>query len=424
MPNFPEWFAAGQGGRPLRETLRRVIFFALAAVASVVLIVALFPTSIVTLLAGLEKEPRPLSNMRIAYVINSVEGGGAAQPVPAIARVLRDQGAEIRVFALTPRDRRGLPAMIDSGLSPLVRDGGTDDHLAAARWLKGQLIDWRATHIWTSLSRATILGLLIGSMLGLPVISWQHAAFLKPWNRRLMRLLESRALLWVGDSQSVTALTAERLKVGRDRLMCWPIFAADPAIPCAHSWQPGETIRIGSLGRLHPVKGYDVLIDALAHLKVTGFTPPASFEVAIAGDGSERERLIALAKAADLRNISFTGYVANPGGFLSNLHLYLQPSRSEGFCIAAHEAMAARLPIIASAVGELPWTIDPGRTGFLVPPGNAPVLAAVLRDLLIHPDRLTAMGQAARQDIFDRYSQEKFAANGAAIFDHIRQRSA
>ena len=58
-----------------------------------------------------------MSRMRIAYVINSVEGGGASQPVPAIARVLQDAGARVRVFALAPRDRRGLPMMIASGLS-------------------------------------------------------------------------------------------------------------------------------------------------------------------------------------------------------------------------------------------------------------------------------------------------------------------
>jgi glycosyltransferase involved in cell wall biosynthesis len=206
--------------------------------------------------------------------------------------------------------------------------------------------------------------------------------------------------------------------------MCWPIFAADPAMPCAPPWRPGETIRVGSLGRLHPVKGYDVLIDALARLKAAGFAPLVPFEVVIAGDGIERNRLEALAKAAGVQNISFTGYVADPARFLASLHLYLQPSRSEGFCIAAHEAMTAGLPVIASAVGELPWTIKAGKTGFLVPPGHAEGLAAALRDLLMNPSQLAGMGEAARRDIMNRYSLEKFAANGKAIFDHIRRESA
>lgn len=359
--------------------------------------------------------------MRIAYVINSVEGGGAAQPVPAITRVLRDAGAEVRVFALTPRDRRGLPAMEAAGLDPLVREGGTGNHLAAALWLRRELSDWGATHVWTSLSRATILGLIIGPMLGLPVISWQHAAFLKPWNRRLMRLLAPRALLWIGDSQSVTALTAQRLAVPPERLTCWPIFAADPAMPQASPWHAGEPLRLGSLGRLHPVKGYDVLIAALARLKSEGLTTAAT--LSIAGDGAERERLENLARQAGVET-QFTGYTDDPRAFLSSLHLYVQPSRSEGFCIAAHEAMTAGLPVIASAVGELPYSIREGVTGLTVPPGDPATLAQALGQMLADPARLRVMGEAARRDMLDRFSQQRFAATGTAILNHIRQATA
>ena len=352
--------------------------------------------------------------MKIAYVINSVEGGGASQPVPAITRVLRDAGAQVRVFALTPRDRRGLPAMVEAGLDPLVREGGLTDHLAAALWLRRQLLDWGATHVWTSLSRATILGLILGPRLGLPVISWQHAAFLKPWNERLMRLLAPRARLWIGDSQSVTALTAERLAVPQDRLRCWPIFAADSATPQARPWCPGEPLRIGTLGRLHPVKGHDVLIAALARLKRTDVT------LSIAGDGAERERLQALARQAGVA-VDFTGYADDPRAYLAGLHLYVQPSRSEGFCIAAHEALTAGLPVIASAVGELPYSIRQDVTGLIVPPGDPDALAQALAKLLADPARLASMGEAARRDMLDRFSQARFAATGTAILTEIRQ---
>lgn len=360
--------------------------------------------------------------MRIAYVINSVEGGGAAQPVPAIARVLRDAGAEVRVFALTPRDRRALPAMVEAGLDPAVREGGKGDHLAAARWLRGHVLDWGATHIWSSLSRATILSLILGPKLGLPVTCWQHAAFLKPWNRRLMRLLAPRALLWVGDSQSVTAMTAQRLRVPPERLTCWPIFAADPAMPRAAPWRPGETVRIGSLGRLHPVKGYDVLVEALARLKARGIAHP--FSVTIAGDGAERERLLGLAGAAGVSELVLAGYTDDPRAFLAGLHLYVQPSRSEGFCIAAHEAMTAGLPVIGSAVGEMPYSIRSGETGLTVPPADPAALADALATLLADPARLHIMGETARADMLERFSRETFAATGTAIVRRMRQASA
>lgn len=359
--------------------------------------------------------------LRIAYVINSVEGGGAALPVPAVAQALRAQGAEVRVFALARRDGRALPPMVDAGLDPLVFEGDEKSHLAAARWLSRSLREWGATLLWTSLSRATILGLLVGPRLGLPVVCWQHAAFLKPWNRRLMRLLQSRATLWVADSRCVADLTRQRLRVPAERLDTWPIYSADPALPEARPWQPGEPLQLGSLGRLHPVKGYDVLIGALARLQADGFRPPVPVAVSIAGEGAERERLEAMIAEAGLGGITLAGYTEQPRAFLAGLHLYLQPSRSEGFCIAAHEAMTAGLPVVASAVGELPYTIGEGGTGWLSPPGDSAALADALRAALAEPQALHAMGARARAFMLDRYSAEGFAASARTIVAHIRQ---
>jgi glycosyltransferase involved in cell wall biosynthesis len=354
--------------------------------------------------------------MRIAYVINSVEGGGAALPVPSIADVLRAGGAEVRIYALTRRDGRAIAPMEASGLEVVVRDGGETDHAAALAWLDRRIAEDRPTHLWTSLTRATLLGQLVGLRRRVPVVSWQHAAYLKPANRRLLRLLQPLSRLWVGDSDAVTRLTAERLKVPPERLVQWPIFRADPAAPAAHPWQPGEPVRIGSLGRLHPVKGYDVLIDALARL-------PAGLPcraVTIAGEGADRADLEARAHAAGVA-IDFAGYADDPAAFLAGLHLYVQPSRSEGLCVAAHEAMQAGLPVVASAVGQLPYSIANGRTGLTVPPGDADALAAALGDLLRHPEQLAALGRQARADVFDRFSPERFRTAGLAIVERMRR---
>jgi glycosyltransferase involved in cell wall biosynthesis len=357
--------------------------------------------------------------MRIAYVINSVEGGGAAMPVPAVTRVLRDAGAEVRVFALARRDGRALPAMAAAGLEVDVRDGGPRDHGAAYRWLSDKVRDWQPTHIWTSLTRATLLGQLVGARRRVPVISWQHAAFLKPWNRRLLRTSQGLADLWVGDSECVTALTAERLGVPAERLTCWPIFAADPAAPQARGWQPGETIRVGSLGRFHTVKGYDILLAALARLKADGFVPPVPFEVLIGGDGAHREALEAEAKAAGITEFRPIGFVERPRDFLAGLHLYVQPSRSEGLCVAMHEAMQAGLGVIASAVGEMPYTIEPGISGLVVPKADPDALARALAEMLSNPEQLAVYGANARARVLSRFGQDAFAARGRAIVERI-----
>lgn len=356
-----------------------------------------------------------MSGLRIAYVINSVEGGGAALPVPSIVDVLRRGGAEVRLFALVRRDGRALPAMAAAGIDAAVRDGGEKDHVAALCWLDRSLAEWRPSHIWTSLTRATLLGQIVGLRRGIPVVSWQHAAFLKPANRRLLRAMQRLSMLWVGDSESVAELTHAKLGVPRDRLMMWPIFRADPQAPRAVPWTPGSPLRIGSLGRLHPVKGYETLIEALALLP--GGLPP--HEILIAGDGAGLPALIELAKARGVGTIWFEGYAADPKAFLSTLHLYLQPSRSEGLCVAAHEAMQAGLPVLASAVGELPHSIVDGETGRLVPPSDPAALANALGDLLATPERLAEMGEAGRIRVLDRFGPERFEAAGRAILARL-----
>jgi glycosyltransferase involved in cell wall biosynthesis len=357
--------------------------------------------------------------IRIAYVINSVEGGGASSPVPSVTGVLRDLGAEVRLFALTPRDRLALPPIEAAGIPTEVREGGREDHPAALRWLDAAIGRYRPTHIWTSLTRATLLGQLVGLKRRLPVVSWQHAAYLKPANFRMLRATRRLSQLWVGDSESVTALTAERLRVPAERLYTWPLFAADPDAPQARPWSQGETLRLGSLGRLHRVKGYDILIEALALLQRQGFRAPVPFAISISGEGALRESLTGAAAEAGLDMLSFPGFTHEPREFLAGLHLYLQPSRSEGLCIAAHEAMQAGLGAIVSSVGEMPYTVEHGVSGLVVPPADPRALADALAEFLSDPTRAAAAGAAARERVLERFSRAAFRSAGEAIFRRL-----
>lgn len=360
--------------------------------------------------------------VRILYVINSMEGGGAASPVPSILTVLRDAGAQVRLVALTRRNGLAIPPIEEAGFPVHLRpDGGEKDNVAAFRYISQQAREFGATHIWTSLTRATLLGQLAGKRLGIPVVSWQHNAFLKPWNERLLKLTSGWPILWVADSDEVAALTAQRLDVRPERLVTWPIFFADPSAPLAQAWQQDEPLKLGSLGRLHPNKGYDILVEALALLKSQGFAPPARFTIAIAGQGAREAELRAAMQNHGISNIELAGFTSDPRAFLADLHLYLQPSRREGFCIAAHEAMQAGLPVIGSATGQMPHTIEAGKTGWIANPADPVSLAAALREALSHPARLAEMGALARKSVLKQYSKDRFSEIGRTIVERIRR---
>ena len=357
--------------------------------------------------------------MRIAYVIDSVEGGGVALPVPLVTRVLRNAGAHVEVFALTRRDGRALAPMLSDGLKVHVRKGSGRDHLNAYRWLDSQLAVYQPTLIWTSLTRATIIGLLLGKRDGIPVVCWQHSAYLKVFRKLFLWVLRREPVMWVADSEMVGTLTAKRFNVPLERIASWPLFSVDPNAPQAKPWQPGETLRLGSLGRLHPSKGYSLIIDAMVLLKQRGFVSPVPFEIAIAGDGHDRERLLSASQRIGFTGLQLVGYVEQPKEFLATLHVYLQPSRFEGFCIAVHEAMQASLPVIASTVGQIPYTVEAGKSGWLVAPGDVGALADALAEVLTHPERLAAMGQAAYARVFPRYSAEAFRHAGENILARL-----
>ncbi|NIE81238.1 glycosyltransferase family 4 protein [Asaia sp. As-1742] len=353
--------------------------------------------------------------MKIAYVINSVEGGGAALPVPAITQVMRDQGHEVIVLALTRRDGRAIRPMIQAGLTVHVREGGRKDHLAALAWLDREIGEQRPELIWTSLTRATLLGQLVGLRRRIRVASWQHSARLKPANARLLRLMRGLSRLWIADSTCVELETEKKLGLGADRLTCWPIFRASSDFPHAVPWSEAGPIRIGSLGRLHPVKGYDVLCAAVRLLgKIEGLP---EYEVHIAGEGEERDRLAALI-ARDRLPIVLDGYNADPRQFLATLHLYVQPSQWEGLCLAAHEALLCGVPVIASEAGELPHTITQS-CGRIVPPNDPEALALALAGLLREPGKLAAMGETGRARVLSRFDAASFDRRGAEILARL-----
>jgi len=120
--------------------------------------------------------------------------------------------------------------------------------------------------------------------------------------------------------------------------------------------------------RLAPEKGIDTAIEACR---------AAGLPLVVAGDGPERPRLERLARGADVRFAGRVGH-AQLAALRARAGVALVPSRSqETFGLAAAEAMAAGVPVVASAIGALPELL--GDDGALVAPGDAAALAAAAR---------------------------------------------
>jgi glycosyltransferase involved in cell wall biosynthesis len=138
--------------------------------------------------------------------------------------------------------------------------------------------------------------------------------------------------------------------------------------------------RILTVASLVPVKGVDVLIDAIG---IT-VTRRRGFRVTVIGDGAERvayERRAADAGAGDL--IRFVGHRTrhDVAAAMRESDLFVAPSRWETFAVAVAEALCAGLPVLATRVGALPELVN-GASGTLVEPDQPAALAAALNDML------------------------------------------
>lgn len=340
--------------------------------------------------------------------------------IPSIAEVLKKEGAVLEVFALTRRDGRALPVLLEANLKVHIREGGNKDHIHAYLWLKEKLLDFKPSLIWSSVARASTLCLVLGKQLSISQVCWQHMANLKFSTYLIFYILRRCPVMWVGDSEAVSQITARRFHLPKERISTWTLFQSKPDAKQTTPWNQGQTFRIGTFGRLHSDKGFDILLKALSLIRQRHSRLNLKFEVIIGGDGKEKTKLLHLKQQINCNNVNFIGYVNDAENFLASLHLYVQPSREEGFCIGVHEAMQAGLAVIASNVGQIPYTIDEGKNGWLIPVEDVELLADRITYALHNPEKLFAMGQAGRRKVNALYSIEKFRQSGQQILQKLK----
>lgn len=158
-----------------------------------------------------------------------------------------------------------------------------------------------------------------------------------------------------------------------------------------------DTVTIGSVGYLAPVKGFDLLIRALIRLKQRGFDADL-FIVGgdVLGDRSVRSSLEQLIDVSQKRaSIRLLGPVDSISEFLSGLDLYVVASRSEGLPLALIEAMQHGLPSLVSSAGGSREAARDGVESLVFQSGNVKDLADKLETLLNNPSMREAMGRAA-----------------------------
>lgn len=175
---------------------------------------------------------------------------------------------------------------------------------------------------------------------------------------------------------------------------------------------------VGSVGRLSPEKGIDHLLRAVALLRDNGVT----VDVVLAGDGPSRESLGRLALELKIAGrVRWIGEVAHDDVpvVLQGFDIFAMPSTWEGFGVAAIEASAMQLPVVASDIHGIPDVVVDGETGLLVPPAAAPTLAAAIARLATDAELRERMGTAGRVYVERRYRWHDNARLMERLYDEL-----
>jgi len=179
---------------------------------------------------------------------------------------------------------------------------------------------------------------------------------------------------------------------------------------------------VGAVGRFDPLKGFDVLVRAMA--EVVARNPAARCvivgDAVFAGEAEWRAEIERSIREASLDGrVLLTGWRDDVAPCLDALDILVHPStRHDSLPTSVIEGMAAGCPVVASRDGGLPELVDEGRTGWLVPPRDPAALAAALLDALSDRARLRAFGDAARERA-QRFDRRAHAARVAEIYERV-----
>jgi L-malate glycosyltransferase len=167
----------------------------------------------------------------------------------------------------------------------------------------------------------------------------------------------------------------------------------------------GDKIVIGTVRGFTPKYGLEYLIKAFAQLR----QKHPNIKLTLIGDGPLRPQLVSLANSlGTTADITFTGAIPNDevAVKLRSFDIFVMPSVGEGdiFGVAAVEAMASGLPVVATRVGGLPEVVDDGKTGKIVEPANTESLAGGLESYILSEElRLNhgSLGRAKVERLYD-----------------------
>ncbi|MBX6333239.1 MAG: glycosyltransferase [Gemmatimonadaceae bacterium] len=368
---------------------------------------------------------RPAARPRIALLAGTLAQGGAETQLVYMARGLLEAGADVRVLTLTQGDffepvLRTLgvePVWVGKHAHPALRTAAV---AAALRAFRPHVV--QAAHFYTNLYAGLVAPLYgaiaVGAVRGDLVRDVESNG---RWSRWLLRA--PAALI---ANSHAAARNAAKYDLPPHAVHVLPNVLDLAAFDVAAAVEPRDApaltapavVGVGSFIR---AKRFDRFLHVIARARAQG----AALHGLLIGDGPERAALEALAATLGLtpHAVTFAGRRTDVPALLRRAHVHLLTSDHEGFPNVLLEAMAARLPVVATAAGDADVIVEPEVTGYVTPCDAIDQLVDHVVSLARDPELRARLGACGRRRVEERYACAGLGARILGIHRRVAERA-
>lgn len=348
--------------------------------------------------------------LQIAFLTTGLDYGGAETQLVRLVRYLAKHGWVVRVVSML-RPRAFILELQEVGVEVVSLEmqrgrARPQDFVRALNILR----DWQPPILTCFQYHANLLGRSVGKFLGIPVVisSVRNENFggeLRKWS---LRLTDRWSTLTVVNSQRVARSLVQQRVVSEERVRVIPngVDLQQYRVATGVRNRMRQTLGIQerdflwlAIGRQEPQKDYPNLLDAFGRI-----VSPET-HLLIVGKRTMQEELAALVEQKELQEqVTFLGLRRDIPALLAAADALVLASAWEGLPNVVMEALAAAVPVVATAVGGVPELVVEGESGYLVPPRNPQALASAMVRLMGHSnEERVRMGEAGRGHILSGF---------------------
>jgi glycosyltransferase involved in cell wall biosynthesis len=367
--------------------------------------------------------------VRVHTLVDTLDSGGAEFLLAEFAAVAAGAGIDLSVAALKPLTPASFAAdrLRAGGLEPQAVPVSSMVHPREIRRVRAHLARVRPDLVHTHLGTADFLGGVAARLLGIPSVTTIHADWwaggrrerLKYWLMARARRHCAAVVIAVSES-SRSAYLGHGLDVPEhvDVVHNGIVDRARPGSGAAVRRELGladDELVITALSKLRPEKNFEASIDALEILR----RRYPQVRLVIAGDGPHEHAVRRhAARVGDA--VVLAGHREDTMALLDASDILVHPSHFDAFPTTLLEAMAASVPVVATAVGGMLEIVEPEATGILVaPPPSAAAFAAAMTPLLEQPQLRARLGSAGRERYERRFTAVAWAGRVRAVYDRV-----